>query len=84
MEPTIGRIVVFHTTQAQQKAMEASHAFNRGCNVAKELPAIIVAVWGPDTVNLKVFVDGGIGDLWVTSAHYGNTEGEWSWPEIKK
>lgn len=83
MEPTIGRIVIYKTTEAQQKAMQSAPALNKGTNVSKELPAMIVAVWGPTVVNLKVFLDGH-GDIWVTSATLGDDPGQWNWPVIKK
>jgi hypothetical protein len=51
------------------------------CNEAVLLPAIIVAVWGPVTVNLKVERDGE-GELWVTSATEGTEEGNWEWPKL--
>jgi hypothetical protein len=40
------------------------------------LPAIIVAVWGETCVNLKVLCDGEP-NLWVTSAVFGASEGQW-------
>ena len=86
MEPTIGRIVIYNTTKSQQRAIEAANRFNGllNCNVQKQLPAMIVAVWGPECVNLKVTNDGNVADLWVTSATCGNQPGQWEWPVIKK
>jgi hypothetical protein len=80
--PTIGRIVRYKTTAEQRSAMEKASP----CNIVSELPAIIVAVWSPNLVNLKVFLDGlvdGKDCLWVTSAHQGEAEGQWDFPEIK-
>lgn len=77
MAPTIGRIVIYKTTEQDRKAMEYSCQ-----NVQKELPAIIVAVYGESTVNLKVILDGK-GDLWKTSASKGDQEGNWDFPVIK-
>lgn len=83
--PTIGRIVLYHTTEEERKAMENSFK-DRGYsqNVAKVLPAIVVAVWGSTSINLKVFVDG-YGELWKTSVNLVNSdnpEGNWEWPNI--
>ena len=78
MKPTIGRIVIYKTTEAEQQTMEDS----TNQNVQKELPAIIVAVWSESTVNLKVILDGA-GELWKTSATKGESEGNWDFPVIK-
>jgi len=80
MKPTIGRTVVYHTTQEDQ------NFFRRIGNSQDHLPAVIVAVWGDSEescVNLKVIGDGP-NDLWVTSRNQGTEPGQWSWPEIKK
>lgn len=79
MNPTIGRVVNYHTTDAQRIRMK----HNNNCNVSELLPAIIVAVWGPYIVNLKVLLDGE-GDLWATSVQEGTGEGQWEWPKIEK
>jgi len=75
MKPTIGRVVIYKPTAAQ--IVKMANAPN--CNTADFLPATVVAVWGPTTVNLKVHLDGE-GDLWVTSASEGTLEGQWMWP----
>lgn len=72
MRTKIGEIVVYHTTEAQRKVMRE----NPACNVQDHLPAIIVAVWGETCVNLKVLCDGEP-NLWVTSAVFGASEGQW-------
>ncbi len=77
MEPTIGRTVIYKTTEADRKLMQES----KSCNDQKELPAVIVATWGGDTANLKVNLDGE-GDLWKTSVTKGDQEGMWHWPVI--
>jgi hypothetical protein len=51
---------------------------NDGDNSPEKLPAIIVAVWGSNCVNLKVICDG-LQNMWVTSAIQGNGEREWNW-----
>jgi hypothetical protein len=71
MEPTIGRIVHLKLTEQQKNSING--------NKAEVLPAVIVAVWGPTCVNLKVMTDG-VNDLWVTSAQQGENEGQWNWP----
>lgn len=78
MSPTIGRIVVYKTTEEDKNEMR-----ERSANVADELPAVITAVWSADCVNLKVLLDGP-GDLWVTSACKCDDERGWQWPVIKK
>ncbi len=82
MIPSIGRIVIYKTTEKEREGLKAMGCYNE----QKELPAVIVAVWG-DTpqaaVNLKVAVDGSIPDLWKTSVNVGENEGSWHWPVIK-
>jgi hypothetical protein len=46
----------------------------------EELPAIVVKVYSPTTLNLKVFLDNGGPDLHVTSVPEGTTVGCWHWP----
>ena len=53
------------------------------CNTSELLPATVVAVWGPNTINLKVHLDGDEADLWVTSVHEGPGAGQWEWPKIE-
>jgi hypothetical protein len=90
MKPTIGRIVIYNTTQQEQEALTVL-----GNNTSKQLPAVIVAVWGESeqsAVNLKVMVDGKGADIWKTSLSAseekdedGNLkEGSWHWPVINK
>lgn len=83
--PTIGRIVVYNTTEAERTALKALN-----CNQSSQLPAIIVSTWGDQpgsAVNLKVIVDGPANDLWKTSltatpaGEEGKyPEGTWHWP----
>lgn len=78
MVPTLGRVVLYNTTEEQQKKMES----NPNCNVQKQLPAIVVAVWGDteeSAINLNVQNDGE-GSFWVTSATKGDNAGNWNWP----
>lgn len=78
MNPTIGRVVNYRTTEKERMKMEISG----DCNVQSVLPATVVAVWSPTTVNLKVHLDGN-GDMWVTSSQEGTLEGQWEWPKIE-
>ena len=78
MTPTIGRIVVYKTTDEDKEFMR-----NNSCNVQDELPAIIVAVWGEEMINAKVITDGTVPFLWKTSIHKGELIGEWNFPVIK-
>ena len=81
MNPTIGRIVHYFPTQAEQEALRLI-----GNNAASVMPAVVVAVWSPSTVNLKVIVDGKNPDLWKTSvskctgATIEDKSGKWDWP----
>lgn len=79
MKPTIGRVVIYNTTEADRKKMTDSGTANE----QKQLPATIVAVWGETTVNAKVELDGE-GSLWKTSILQGDNEGNWNWPVIEK
>lgn len=83
MNPTIGRVVIYNTTDTDKAKMKAASAINGGCNVQDKLPAIIVAVWSEECVNLKVITDGNL-ELWVTSSMKGSAPRNWEWPEIKK
>ena len=79
MKPTLGRIVIYHTTKQDREEMR----LHPECNIQEHLPAIIVAVWSDTCVNLKVIYDGNI-NVWKTSVTLGDGEYNWSWPEIKK
>jgi hypothetical protein len=81
MPPTIGRVVIYTTTDADKAKMEAASKVS-GCNVQDKLPAIIVAVWSPECVNLKVITDGNL-DLWVTSSLKGDQPYNWDYPVIE-
>lgn len=83
MNPTIGRVVIYNTTDTDKAKMKAASTINGGCNVQDKLPAIIVAVWSEECVNLKVITDGNL-ELWVTSSMKGSAPMNWEWPEIKK
>lgn len=81
MDVTIGRVVIYKTTESDQELMRITP----NCNVAEELPAIIVVVHSKDKdplVNLNVKLDGE-GSLWATSVQAGDEPGEWRFPEIK-
>lgn len=79
MKPTIGRIVIYHTTEEDKEKMRLAP----NCNEANHLPAIIVAVWSDTLVNLSVIYDGNYIDPWKTSINEGIGQGEWSWPKIE-
>lgn len=78
MKPTIGRVVIFTTTEEQKVKMKVD-----GCNVQDKLPATIVSVHGEECVNLKVQLDGP-GEMWVTSALKGDAPYQWEWPVIER
>lgn len=78
MKPTIGRIVIYHTTEQERQEMRGPT-----CNSQQHLPALVVAVW-PTTISIRVFSDGRpTTDLWKTSINEGTEEGQWSWPVIQ-
>lgn len=83
MKPSIGRIV--HFVQSKPFGDGLVH-----------LPAIVVAVWGPDCVNLQVFTDMGNSEptyngtvapsanKWITSVNRDDSASQprtWHWPE---
>jgi len=79
---SIGRIVIYHTTETERAIMSTSPE----CNKQEHLPAVVVANWSSEgvenqTINVKVLLDGK-GELWKTSIQMGEGEGQWSWPEI--
>lgn len=81
MVPTLGRTVIYKTTEKEREFMKIKNS----CNEQKELPAVIVAVWGDtptSAVNIKVLLDG-TEDLWKTSVCVGENEGSWHWPVVK-
>jgi len=84
MTPTIGRIVIYNTTQADRDRMSTSYQLGAIQNTVNQLPAVITNVFSESCVNVKVFVDGHGNDLWKTSIMLGPNEGSWSWPVISK
>ena len=77
MKPTIGRVVIYNTTEEDKAS--AGKNFD---NVVQQLPAIIVNVWSDTCINVRVFSDGG-GMLWKTSINQGDQPGQWNWPVIE-
>lgn len=75
MKPTIGRIVIYQPTYEENERLKETG------NQSDELPAIVVAVWDGDLVNLKVFTDGVGPELWKPSVSQGNEPGNWHWPK---
>jgi hypothetical protein len=80
MKPTIGRIVIYKTTEEDRKQMEKQRDETGSCNVQEKLPAIVVAVWSSSCVNLWVIGDGEKW-YWKTSVQQGDGQGQWNWPE---
>lgn len=74
MKVSLGLIVSYKPTERECLRMSEHRSV---CNVQPELPAVIVAFGPPDTVNLKVLLDGQ-GDIWATSVLQGDEEGEWN------
>jgi hypothetical protein len=55
-----------------------AHAGNQ-VRAGDQFPAVIVAIWGPESVNLQVLLDGN-DTYWATSRRGGGLHGEWQWP----
>ncbi len=72
-KPTIGRIVMYVPTEKEKEKW----------NGADLLPAIIVRVWNPGMVNLKVVTDAPA-DEWLTSVELSSEKKprSWHWPEL--
>jgi hypothetical protein len=78
MKPTIGRVVIYNTTEEQRATLS-----EKG-NTPKQLPAIVTAVWNESQVNLQVITDGMHGTYWVTTVDQGDGERQWNWPVIER
>jgi hypothetical protein len=74
--PKIGDIVIFHPNIDDKECRQ---------NQAEIVPAIVVAVWSEDTVNLNCIPDCGTALIPRTSVIFkDNWRGEhyyWTWPE---
>jgi hypothetical protein len=75
-KPSIGRIVHYQPTLEEREAWATS---GNSIGPDEVLPAIVVAVWSDDCVNLRVFLDGEESP-WSTSRTLGEGPGEWRWP----
>lgn len=80
-KPTIGRIVHYHTTDADTTYFESQSNAWKTHNKGGKLPAIITAVWSDNCINVQVIVDGVGPNLWKTSILEGVLPGMWTWPE---
>jgi hypothetical protein len=78
MEPTIGRIVLFTVDEQNAKRITEDGGNHEQCSPV--LPAVIVKVWSPSCVNLKVLTDGPT-DIWVTSVSFGTGPRTCAWPQ---
>lgn len=81
MEPTIGRVVHFHPDKALADKLPGNTSMAAG----KPIAAVVVAVWGPEMVNLRLLADGPPSEAeWVTSVKQlvegGDIERTWEWP----
>jgi hypothetical protein len=68
----VGDIVIYHTNKEDKQLMRNAQA-----NIQDHLPAIVVAVWSPTCLNLRVIGDGNY-FAWKTSIANGTTESTWS------
>lgn len=72
--PTIGRVVLYTLVDTEADI-----------NGSRQFPAIVVKVWSPDCVNLRVFADDDKPPLHRTSVcergpHNEQYGGYWEWP----
>jgi hypothetical protein len=76
MQVSVGRIVHYRPTPEQGDLWTKD-----GNPITEEtvLPAIVVAVWDDNKVNMRVFTDGS-SMPWVTSVEEGEARGSWGWP----
>lgn len=90
MTPTIGRIVHYRLTSNDAQVItrirrtanpEGALEYSIGNPVSEGYiyPAMVVAAFGSDAVNLKVFLDGS-DDYWACSRNEGAEPGCWFWP----
>ena len=84
---TVGRIVHLHAAPGLAAIINSAGSGNGTPPAGTPLAAVIVRVWSPTMVNLKVLTDGPT-DLWITSVGYaedpanGPAAGRscWTWP----
>ena len=91
--PTIGDTVIYYADGQDIKILQDLQK-EKGIvtnvpAVGQAMPATVVEAWGPDTLNLKVIVDGDAPDIWRTSVQHINQIGaegvlpsmcwEWEW-----
>jgi len=78
MVPTLGRTVLY----TFPVGIPLGHELEAG--QSQTVPAVVVAVWSPTCVNLRVFQDGSAVPLWVTSVSHREAAdldaGFWVWP----
>lgn len=93
MIPSIGRIVHYKLQQhdiesIRQQRFDGQNNFgDRGnpVEVGDVFPAMITRVWDPEpteesVVQLQVFLDGN-DQIWASSAHQGEENGQWREPK---
>lgn len=59
-----------------QRVIDANPLNGNMPRVGEQYSARVLRVWGPDSVNLRVELDGP-NTLWVTSVSFGDTPGTW-------
>jgi hypothetical protein len=81
--PAIGRIVLYRLNEddARRIQQQRSHDGTTGNLAAagRVQPAIVVASFGDEALNLQVLLDGP-DSYWATSRHEGDGPGTWAWP----
>ena len=81
---TVGSIVHYRITEGDRRTIISRRQQNNipgnVPGIGELYPAVIVRVWGPNSANLQVLLDGP-DTHWATSRTEGDAEGQWSWPE---
>ena len=70
----VGRIVLYRPNSDDKSS------WGGNTHAGDLVPAIIVAVFSPICVNLRVFGDAQICTPWVTSSVRGDEPGQWNFP----
>jgi hypothetical protein len=82
--PTMGRIVMYRLTDDDARRIQQQRSHDStAANLARSgstYPAIVVAAFGDEALNLKVLLDGP-DNYWATSRHEGDEPGTWAWPQ---
>lgn len=82
MTPSVGRIVHYALSDGDVDTITRDYPDRNTRNSVSPgqvFPAMMVATWGGEYVNLQVFLDGAC-TYWATSRGEGDEPGKWLWP----